>query len=321
MRPARFAALTTAALVGGVGAAWGVSLLGQPRPATYDLRGRNVVITGGNSGIGRETAVALARGGAHVVITARDLERGRDAVTDIRERSGNDSVDLVQLDLSSLASVRSCAEELRGRLAAIDVLVNNAGAVQPTRTETSDGFETTIGANHLGPFLLTDLLLPLLKAAAPSRIVVVSSLAHRQARLDLDDLMTERRPYVAMDAYAASKLANLLFARELAARLDGTGVTVNALHPGTVGSGFGADGGAGPIVGPLLDLVRPLLLDAERGASTSVFAAADASLDGVTGAYLSRRRVVRPSAQARDDDLAAALWRRSAELVGITGDR
>ncbi len=321
MRPARLAAMTTATLLGGVGAAWGVSLAGQPRPATYDLRGRNVVITGGNSGIGRETAVALARGGAHVVITARDSARGQEAVDDIRARSGNDSVDLVHLDLSSLASVRACAADLRSRLAAIDVLVNNAGAVQATRTETEDGFETTIGANHLGPFLLTDLLLPLLRAAAPSRIVVVSSLAHRQASLDLDDLMYERRPYVPMDAYGASKLANLLFARQLARRLDGSGVTVNALHPGTVGSGFGADGDAGPVMGRLLDLVRPLLLDAERGASTSVFAAADASLDGVTGAYLSRRRVVRPSAQARDDALAAALWERSAELVSITSDR
>ena len=168
MRPARLAALTTATLLGGVGAAWGVSLLGQPRPATYDLRGRNVVITGGNSGIGRETAVALARGGAHVVITARDLARGGEAVDDIRQRSGNDSVDLIHLDLSSLDSVRACADDLRSRLAAIDVLINNTGAVQASRTETVDGFETTIGANHLGPFLLTDLLLPLLRAAAQS---------------------------------------------------------------------------------------------------------------------------------------------------------
>ena len=198
------------------------------------------------------------------------------------------------------------------------MLVNNAGAVIGTRQETVDGFETTIGVNHLGPFLLTHLLAPALVAAPAGRVVTVASLAHRQGELDLDDLMFERRPYQSMLVYGTSKLANVLFARELAHRLGPTGVTSVSLHPGTVRSGFGRSGHWLLQLG--VRIAAPLFVDAERGASTSVHAAAAPAMEGVSGVHLSRRRVVTPSAAARDDRLARGLWDRSAALVGVAPD-
>jgi NAD(P)-dependent dehydrogenase (short-subunit alcohol dehydrogenase family) len=303
------ATVATAAAVG--------TRVGHARPAVYPMHGKTVLITGGNSGIGLEAAVALARGGARVAITARDPQRGAAAAGQIRQRSGSDEVELVRLDLASLDSVRACAEEVTARFDRLDVLIDNAGAIIGERRNTADGFELTIGANHLGPFLLTNLLVPLLVDSAPSRVVVVSSLAHRRGVLDLDDLMWERRPYVGLDAYAASKLANLLFSRELARRLDGTGVTASALHPGTIRSGFGRDDTPGKVLGALMPIARPFFVDAERGAATTVFCAADPSLDGVTGRYFSRRREARTSVAARDDVLARRLWDASADLVGL----
>lgn len=278
------------------------------------------MVTGANSGLGLETAVALARGGARVLATARDPQRGRSAVASIRDRAGSTSVELVPLDLASLASVRACAEQVADTTDSLDVMVHNAGAVIGTRTDTEDGFETTIGVNHLGPFLLTHLLAPHLLAAPAARVVTVASLSHRQGQLDLDDLMFERRPYRSMVVYGTSKLANMLFARELARQLAPTGVTSNSLHPGTVRSGFGRDGDGHRLLQLGVRIAAPLFVDAERGASTSVFAAADPSMAGVTGAYLSRRRVATPSAAARDDVTARALWDRSAELVGVAPD-
>ncbi len=312
----------TALALGAVGVGMGAAItrVGQPRPATYDMHGRTVMVTGANSGIGLETAVALARGGARVLAAARDPRRGRSAVATIRARAGSTSVELVPLDLASLASVRGCAEQVAATTDRLDVLVHNAGAVMGTRTETEDGFETTIGVNHLGPFLLTHLLAPCLLAAPAARVVTVASLSHRQAQLDLDDLMFERRPYRSMVVYGTSKLANILFARELARQLASTGVTSNSLHPGTVRSGFGRDGDAHRLLQLGVRIAAPLFVDAERGASTSVFAAADPSLAGVTGQYLSRRRIATPSAAARNDATARDLWERSAELVGVAPD-
>lgn len=313
MRPRHLLPLTAAAL--GAGAA--LTRAAQPRPATHDMAGRVVLVTGANSGIGLETCVALARGGARVLATARDPERGRAAVEQIRARAGAGSVELVRLDLASLASVRACAADVHARADRLDVLVHNAGGVVGSRQETVDGFEMTLGVNHLGPFLLTRELAPLLVATPGARVVTVSSLAHRRGRLDLDDLMFERRPYSSMAAYAASKLANVLFTRELARRLASAGVTANALHPGTVRSNFARDGEGHWLLGLGVRVAAPLFVDAERGASTSVHLAASPDVAGLTGQYLSRRRVVRPARAARDDRLADALWRRSAELVGI----
>lgn len=314
MRPLPIAVAVTAA---GAAAGAAVTRAGQPRPATYDMGGRVVLVTGANSGIGLETAVALARGGARVLVTARDEARGADAVDRIRGRAGAGTVELVPLDLSSLASVRSCADQVASRTDRLHVLVNNAGAVFGTREETEDGFEATIGVNHLGPFLLTHLLVPLLAAAGSARVVTVASSAHRHAELDLDDLMWRTRLYRSMVAYGTSKLANILFARELARHVAHLRVTSTSIHPGTVRSGFGRDGEGHWLLGLGVQVAAPLFVDAERGASTSVFAAGDPSMVGVTGQYLSRRRVAQPSAVAQDDLLARRLWERSADLVGI----
>lgn len=308
--------LAAAGLAGGAVA----TRAAQPRPATHDVRGRTMLVTGANSGIGLETCVALARGGARVLATARDVERGRAAVQWIRSRAGSDAVELVPLDLASLASVRACAEDVRARTDRLDVLVHNAGGVVGARRETVDGFEATIGVNHLGPFLLTHLLAPVLLQAPAARVVTVASVAHRRAQLDLDDLMFERRPYQSMVVYGTSKLANVLFARELARRLAPAGITSTSLHPGTVRSGFGRDGDGHWLLRLGVRVAAPLFVDAERGASTSVHAAASPAMAGVTGAYLSRRRVVTPSAAARDDTLARGLWDRSAGLVGVAPD-
>ena len=316
MRGRSALALAVAGLAGGAVA----TRAAQPRPETHDVHGRTMLVTGANSGIGLQTCVALARGGARVLATSRDLDRGRAAVEVIRARAGSDAVELVGLDLGSLDAVRACADDVLGRIDRLDALVNNAGAVIGTRRETADGFELTIGVNHLGPFLLTHLLAPALLAAPAARVVTVASLAHRGAELDLDDLMWERRAYQSMAAYGASKLANVLFARELAARLAPAGVASTSLHPGTVRSGFARDGDGHWLLRLGVWLAAPLFVDAERGASTSVHAAASPAMEGVTGAYLSRRRVVVPSPAARDDTLARALWDRSAALVGLAPD-
>lgn len=313
MRPRHAFALAAA----GLGAGAALTRAAQPRPATHDMTGRVVLVTGANSGIGLETSVALARGGARVLATARDLDRGRLGVERVRARAGAGTVELVRLDLASLESVRACAADVRARADRLDVLVHNAGGVIGSRQETVDGFEMTIGVNHLGPFLLTHELAPLLVATPGARVVTVSSLAHRRGRLDLDDLMFEHRPYSSMAAYAASKLANVLFSRELARRLAPAGVTANALHPGTVRSNFARDGEGHWLLGVGVRIAAPLFVDAERGASTSVHLAASPAVAGLTGQYLSRRRVVRPARAARDDGLADALWQRSAELVGV----
>ena len=246
------------------------------------MQGATVVITGGNAGIGKETAIGLAEQGAQVLITARDAQRGADAVAEIRARTGSDTVDVVALDLADLASVRRCAAELLQRSDRLDVLVCNAGLVMSRRTETADGFETTFGVNHLGHFLLTNLLLDRLRASAPSRVVVVSSDAHKQARrgLDFDDLQSERsyRPFA---VYGKTKLANIYFGHELARRLEGTGVTANSLHPGFVASRFARDGDTGFLISTIgMTLARPFAISQAAGARTSIWLASSPDVDG-----------------------------------------
>src|ERR1700722_14919040 len=208
------------------------------------MKGKTVVVTGGNSGIGFETAAALASMGARVLVTARNADKGRNAVAAITQRSGGGGlVQLVVFDLADLASVRRGAAEILEQAPRIDVLVNNAGLVLTDRAETVDGYEATFAINHLGPFLLTNLLTDRLVASAPSRVVNVASTAHRSARhgLDFEDLQAAT-VYKLSRVYARSKLANIYFSNELARRLEGTGVTVNSLHPGTVATGWGRDG-------------------------------------------------------------------------------
>ena len=212
-----------------------------------DMTGKTVVITGGNSGIGYETAAALAAAGARVLVTARNADKGRAALAELATRfDGSTRMQLVVFDLADLASVRRGAEEILELAPRLDVLVNNAGLVLSERSETVDGFEATFGTNHLGPFLLTNLLLERLRASTPARVVNVASAAYSAARkgIPFDDLQTTRVRYRGMRVYAQSKLANILFTSELARRSAASGVTANSLHPGTVRTGYGADGDA-----------------------------------------------------------------------------
>lgn len=281
-----------------------------------DMTGKTVVITGATSGIGRETAVALAGAGGRVVITARDRGRGEAAVDGIQQRSGSSTVELVVFDLGALASVRAGAGEVLARCPRIDVLVNNAGIVLSDRRLTPDGLEATFAVNHLGPFLLTELLLDRIKASAPARIVNVASTAHKSARrgLDFDDLQSEHA-YRALKVYSKSKLANMLFTTELARRLAGTGVTANCLHPGTVATGYGRDGDTTGVFAFGLKVIKPFILSPERGARTSVFLASAPEVAGVTGAYFVRCKQATPSRAARSAEAAAQLWEATEKLV------
>lgn len=291
--------------------------------AEPDMSERTVVVTGGNSGIGLETAVGLGRLGARVVITARDAARGSAAVDAITARLGPagsaGSVELSVFDLGDLSSVRRGAAELLERCPKLDVLVNNAGLVLSQRTETVDGYETTFAVNHLGPFLLTTLLLPRLLESAPARVVNVASTAHNQARkgMPFDDLQATGR-YAAMRVYGTSKLANILFTNELARRTEGTGVTANSLHPGTVRTGYGADGDAKGLLAVGLAIARPFFLSPEQGARTSVYLASSPEVASVSGRYFVKCRPKEPRRWARDAEAARRLWDVSAELVAAS---
>jgi retinol dehydrogenase 14 len=278
------------------------------------MGGKVILITGGTSGIGKAAATALAGMGATVVITGRNEERGKRALQEIREESGNDGVELILADLTVQDEVRRLAEELRERHNQLEVLVNNAGLVLSERTETPDGIETQLAINHLAPFLLTNLLLDLLKESAPSRIVTVSSDAHRWAKIDLDDLQSRKR-YRGMQVYGKTKLANILFTYELAERLEGTGVTVNCMHPGGVNTNFGNNQG-GPM-NLLFRLFKPFMRSPEQGADTLIYLASSPEVEGMTGKYLADRKVKAASDAAYDETTRKRLWEASEELTGL----
>ena len=280
------------------------------------MAGRTVVVTGGNSGVGKATAVALAALGARTVITARNEQRGRQALDDIRRSSGSDQVELVLLDLADLAAVRDASAEMLERYEEIHVLVNNAGLVLSARTETVDGLEATLATNHLGPFALTLHLQDRLIASAPARVVNVASTAHRSARrgMGFDDLQSQEH-YRGMQVYGRSKLANILFTNELARRLSGTGVTANSLHPGTVATGYARDGDATGFLAFGVKVIKPFILTPEKGARTSVYLASSPEVAGVTGEYFVKCKPRTPSRAAHDEAAAARLWSVSEELV------
>jgi len=281
----------------------------------WDIRGKTVLLTGATSGIGLEASVALARQGARVVMVGRDPARTEAAVAAVGARSGAKDVSSLPCDFSSQAAVRALADAVRGRLPRLDVLVNNAGGVNKTRRLTPDGIEATFAVNHLGYFLLTNLLLDLLRRSAPARVVTVASIGHRRGRLDFDDLGYERG-YSIMRAYTRSKLANVLFAAELARRLAGTGVTSNSLHPGSVDTNIwsGAPLWAKPIIQILF---RPFFISAEQGGARIVQLVASPELEGVSGQYFENGRAVAPAPPASDPALARRLWDVSAAMVGL----
>jgi retinol dehydrogenase-12 len=282
------------------------------------MSGKTCLVTGATSGIGKETAVRLAMLGATVIVVARDEARVEMASEDIRRRVPLAQVDTVTADLSSMAQVRRLAEEVLARYERLDVLINNAGVVTMRRQWTADGLETTFATNHLGPFLLTNLLRGLLERSAPARVVTVSSAAHRQVRtIPWDDLPGGHARHG--QTYPLSKLLNILFTTELATRLAGTGVTANSLHPGFVRTDLGRD-----VTGVLGAVVRPVLHfrpGPATGAQTSVYLASAPEVANTTGGYFVKCKPAKPSSLARDPQAAARLWALSEELAGLDPDR
>jgi len=284
------------------------------------MQGKVVVITGSNVGIGLETAVGVAAEGATVVMACRNQTKATAAAAEVTDRTGNKDVHVVALDLSDLASVRQAAEAILAGWDRLDVLVNNAGGTWSERQQTAQGFELTFGVNHLGHFYLTTLLLDRLKASAPSRIINLSSVGHHMAYsgMRFEDLQSEKR-YSTMEAYGRSKLANVLFSRELAKRLEGTGVTANAVHPGPVRTGFGMDGDLKGLMGLGNRVIRPFEISAAAGAKTSIYLATSPAVEGKTGMYWVRRKPGHMSAQARNDVQASRLWTESEALLTSAG--
>jgi NAD(P)-dependent dehydrogenase (short-subunit alcohol dehydrogenase family) len=280
-----------------------------------DLSGKTVLITGATSGIGFEASVELARMGAQLVIVGRNEAKTAPKAEEVRKRSGSNRVEFLICDFASQRQVRRLAEAFQARHDSLHLLVNNAGTVFPKRTLTEDGIEATFAVNHLSYFLLTHLLLDLLVKSAPARIVNVSSVAHYRGTMDFDDLMFERG-YRLMRAYSRSKLANVLFTRELARRLKGSGVTVNALHPGAVATNIWSS--APRTIRPVLWIAKRLMITPAEGAKTILYLATSRDVEGTTGLYFERNRPKLPSQLARDDAVANRLWKESDRLVGNT---
>lgn len=277
------------------------------------MRGKTVVITGGNAGIGFETARGVLQNGARVVLACRNPARAETARAQL---SSLGEVWVVPLDLARFASVVSCAQQIQDRVQSIDVLINNAGVFLSKRVLTEDGVDKTIGVNHLGPFLLTALLGPQLWANPGGRVVNVASDAHRAALrgVDLASFTTERGPR-GLEAYAQSKLANILFARELDRRWGQRGVRAYAVHPGAVASEFARKDESFGVTRAFFKVARPFLKTPKQGAQTSIHVACAEALPQPDHRYFARSRPRRPSVAARDDAAAAALWERSVSLV------
>lgn len=283
------------------------------------MNGKIVLITGATSGIGKQTALELARMGARVVLVARDPARGQATLEEIHRQTGNSNLDLLLADLSAQADLRRLATEFKHKYDRLHVLVNNAGGVFATRKTTVDGLEYTFAFNHLAYFLLTNLLLDVLKASAPARVVNVSSGAQGMGRLHFDDLQSEKR-YNAQAAYNQSKLANVLFTYALARRLEGSTVTANALHPGVVRTNFGRTDTPlfWRIFFPLID---PFMLTPEKGAETVVYLASSPEVEGVSGKYFAFKKAIRSNPVSYDPAAQERLWQVSEELTGLKDSR
>ena len=285
---------------------------------TGPLTGRTALVTGGTGGIGRATAAGFAALGARVGIVGRDAGRAEAAAREVMAQAGHDGVDVFLADVSAQGQVRSLADEVLATYPRLDVLVNNVGGYWAHRHETVDGLERTFAVNHLAPFLLTNLLLDRLVHSAPARVVTVSSGAQAMGRLDFDDLQGARG-YNGQRAYNQSKLANVVFTYELARRLEGTGVTANALHPGVVRTAFGQED-AGTWMRIMLPVVRRFMKSPEDGARTSIHLASSPDVEGVTGAYFANSTPRRSSPRSYDRAAAARLWEVSAALVGLPAE-
>ena len=283
-------------------------------PSLPSQEGRTAIVTGATGGIGLWTAIGLAKARARVIMIARDPHRGEDARAFVTKMTGR-RPEVVIADFASLKTVRDAAAKILDRYPQVHILINNAGLFSPGRELTVDGYEMTIAVNHLAPFLLTNTILPALERAGEygrnARIVNVASEAARRASIDLGDLMLSRR-YKMMAAYSQSKLANILFTKELARRLPPRFITANCLHPGLVGTGIGNKGG---VFGFGWSVLKPVMLSPERGAENSLFVATSPAIEGVSGAYFVKKRAAITNPVADDPVIAGRLWAESQKLV------
>jgi len=276
------------------------------------MEGKICMVTGANSGIGKETAKALSEMNATVVMVCRDKERGEKAREDIINQTGNKNIDLILCDLSSQEQIRKLVTEFKEKYQNLHVLINNAGVMLKKRVISIDGIEMNFAVNHLAPFLLTNLLLDVIKKSAPSRIVIVSSAAHRMAKMDFDDLQSEKKKYRLFRVYGVSKLAVMLFTYELSRKLDGTGVTVNALHPGLVNTNLGRDQskfsqGFG----------KAFFKSPEKGAETSIYLASTPDVEGITGKYWIKKEQHKSSEGSYNLEYAEKLWKICVEMTKL----
>jgi len=272
------------------------------------------VISGANSGIGYITAKSLAMQGAKIVMVCRNKEKGNTAMAEIKEKTKNSDIELFIADFSSQKEIRRVAQEISAKYPVIDVLVNNAGAIQEKRTETVDGIETTFATNHLGYFLFTNLLLQNLKAAPKARIVSVASAAEKMGKLNFDDLQTKIN-YSSMKAYSLSKLTNIVFTYELAKRLKGTNITANCLHPGVVKTEFGKE--LNGFYRFMFSIFRPFMRNSEKGAETMIWLASSPEVEGVTGKYFVDKKQKKSQPDSYNENIQKKLWEISMQMTNL----
>ncbi len=278
------------------------------------MKNKMVLITGATSGIGRIAVKELAKMGAKLILVVRNEQKVIKLKNEIQSETDNTSIDYFICDLSVQEEVYRVAADIKNKYDKIDVLINNAGLIVNDRILTPDGIEYTFALNHLGYFLLTGLLLESLNNASPSRIINVSSEAHKVGKINYDDLTGEKK-YKPMVAYCQSKLANILFTKGLAKKIEGSGITVNTLHPGSVKSSFGSD--LTGLLGFLMKLSRPFLISPEKGAQTLIYLASSPEVEGITGKYFVKKRIKNSSRLSNDETVANKLWKVSEELTGF----
>jgi len=282
------------------------------------LNGKTALVTGANAGMGLATSIELVQRGYRVLMLCRNEKRGEKALREVEAAGGSGSAELVRGDLAELSSIRHFVDDVHGRVSSLDVLINNAGVISPKRQETKDGFELALGVNHLGHFLTTNLLLGLVQAADRGRIVVVASGAYKAGRIHFEDPHL-RQSYNVIKSYGQSKLANILFARELALRTYDSGIAVNALHPGAVLTQLGIDRGTGFGQGVYRALGKlPSFQTPAEGASTAVYLADSPEVEGISREYFYRSQPKSLDRKAEDDEAAAKLWEWSEVEVGLS---
>lgn len=276
------------------------------------MKGKTVLITGATSGIGKATAIELANRGAIISMLIRNAEKGKATKQEIIEKTGNKNIDIQLIDLADLSSVRKAAEELKVKFKTIDILINNAGGMFKERLLSKDGYELTFAMNHLGHFLLTNLLVDNIKAAQAGRIINVSSEAQRAGHIDFEDLMAEKK-FKVFKSYSQAKLANIIFTKSLHEKLNDSGVSVFALHPGVVRTGFGS--GFGGVFTVLLKIAHPFMRSPKKGADTTIYIATEENIENLSGNYFKDCKVKKPIAEAEDPVVAKKLWEVSENLT------